>query len=96
MARTKTQTKSPFKGGKKHVHKTATKKPVEITASLQAAGKPTKFKPGSLALREIRKYQKSSDLLLRKIPFKRIVRQEVRKLDETNEMRFQQASFSVL
>ncbi|RVD83324.1 uncharacterized protein DFL_007716 [Arthrobotrys flagrans] len=34
-----------------------------------------KFRPGTVALREIRKYQKSTDLLLRKLPFSRLVRE---------------------
>lgn len=34
-----------------------------------------RFRPGTVALREIRKYQKSTDLLLRKLPFARIVRE---------------------
>ena len=33
-----------------------------------------RFRPGTVALREIRKYQKSTDLLIRKLPFSRIVR----------------------
>jgi histone H3-like centromeric protein A len=32
-----------------------------------------RFRPGTVALREIRKYQKSTDLLIRKLPFSRIV-----------------------
>jgi histone H3 len=36
--------------------------------------KPHRFKPGTIALREIRKYQKSTDLLIRKLPFQRLVR----------------------
>jgi len=35
---------------------------------------PHKFRPGTVALREIRKYQKSTELLLRKLPFQRLVR----------------------
>ncbi|EWC48299.1 histone H3-like centromeric protein cse-4 [Drechslerella stenobrocha 248] len=37
--------------------------------------KTHKFKPGTVALREIKKYQKSTDLLLRKLPFSRLVRE---------------------
>ncbi|XP_028274111.1 histone H3-like centromeric protein A [Parambassis ranga] len=37
--------------------------------------KKRKFRPGTKALREIRKYQKSTDLLLRKAPFSRLVRE---------------------
>jgi histone H3 len=45
---------------------------------LQIAGgvkKPHRFRPGTVALREIRKYQKSTDLLIRKLPFQRLVRE---------------------
>lgn len=34
-----------------------------------------RYKPGTVALREIRKYQKSTDLLLRKLPFARLVKE---------------------
>jgi len=33
-----------------------------------------RYKPGTVALREIRRYQKSTDLLLLKTPFQRLVR----------------------
>lgn len=33
-----------------------------------------RFRPGTVALREIRKYQKSSDLLIARAPFRRLVR----------------------
>ncbi|RPB00100.1 histone-fold-containing protein [Choiromyces venosus 120613-1] len=46
--------------------------------------KPTtrRWKPGTRALREIRQYQKSTDLLIRKLPFARLVREIA--LDYTN------------
>jgi histone H3 len=34
-----------------------------------------RYRPGTVALREIRRYQKSTDLLIRKAPFQRLVRQ---------------------
>lgn len=34
-----------------------------------------RYRPGTRALREIRQYQKSSDLLLRKLPFARLVKE---------------------
>jgi histone H3 len=37
--------------------------------------KPHRFRPGTVALREIRKYQKSTDLLLPKLSFERVVRE---------------------
>ena len=39
--------------------------------------KPRRYRPGTLALREIRKYQKSTELLIRKLPFQRLVREIV-------------------
>src|SRR5437660_12905885 len=45
---------------------------------LQPAGgvkKPHRFRPGTVALREIRRYQKSTELLIRKLPFQRLVRE---------------------
>ncbi|XP_076614485.1 histone H3-like centromeric protein A [Chaetodon auriga] len=40
-----------------------------------ASPKKRRFRPGTRALMEIRKYQKSTDLLLRKRPFSRLVRE---------------------
>ena len=39
------------------------------------APKPHRFRPGTVALREIRKFQKSTDLLIKKAPFSRLVKQ---------------------
>ncbi|CAG8511720.1 13008_t:CDS:2 [Acaulospora morrowiae] len=37
--------------------------------------KPRRYRPGTVALREIRQYQKTTHLLLRKLPFSRVVRE---------------------
>ena len=37
--------------------------------------RPRRFRPGTVALREIRKFQKSTELLIRKLPFQRVVRE---------------------
>jgi histone H3 len=37
--------------------------------------KPRRYRVGTVALREIRRYQKSTDLLIRKLPFQRLVRE---------------------
>ena len=53
---------------------------------------------GTVALREIRRYQKSTDLLLRKRPFQRIVREiadDMRALHES-EYRFQSTALGAL
>ena len=49
--------------------------------------KPRRYRPHTVALREIRKYQRTTDLLLRKMPFQRLVREIV--ADMGGEFRFQ-------
>ena len=44
--------------------------------------KPHRYRPGTVALREIRKYQKSTELLIRKLPFQRLVREIVQDIDD--------------
>ncbi len=48
--------------------------------------KPHRFRPGTVALREIRKYQKSTELLIRKLPFQRLVREIA--ADYKSDLRF--------
>ena len=56
--------------------------------------KPHRFKPGTVALREIRKYQKSTDLLIRKLPFQRMVREIAHEFKQ--ELRFQSSAVLAL
>jgi histone H3 len=56
--------------------------------------KPHRYKPGTVALREIRKYQKSSDLLLKKLPFQRLVKEIA--YDYKNDLRFQSSAILAL
>ena len=62
--------------------------------------KPHRFRPGTVALREIRKYQKSTDLLIRKIPFQRLVREVCKQLTTTlgldYDLRFQSTALLAL
>lgn len=37
--------------------------------------RPKRYRPGTVSLREIRKYQKTTELLMRKLPFNRLVRE---------------------
>jgi len=74
----------------KAVNKTA-KKSAPVTGGLK---KPHRFKPGTVALREIRKYQKSTDLLIRKLPFQRLVRDIAS--DYKSELRFQASAVLAL
>ena len=82
MARTKTTARKSSKGIKKPRKevainsKTARKTANHGSNSSSAGGikKPHRFRPGTVALRDIRKYQKSTELLIRKKPFQRIIR----------------------
>jgi histone H3 len=56
------------KSGKKGV-------PPTLRKTANPGKKPHRYRPGTVALREIRKYQKSTDLLIRKLPFQRLVRE---------------------
>ena len=51
--------------------------------------KSRRFRPGTVALRQIRRYQKSTELLIRKMPFLRLVREVAWELDKTKTLRFQ-------
>ena len=46
-----------------------------LQAATGGVKKPHRFRPGTVALREIRRYQKSTELLIRKLPFQRLVRE---------------------
>lgn len=47
--------------------------------------KKHRYKPGTVALQEIRRYQRSTDLLLLKLPFSRLVREIALSLRPSNE-----------
>ena len=73
MARTK-QTAQKSTGGtapRKQIAGKVARKGVPVTGM----NKPHRFRPGTVALREIRRYQKSTQLLLRKLPFQRLVKE---------------------
>ena len=53
-----------------------------------------RFRPGTMALREIRHYQKSLALLIRKLPFQRLVREIAQ--DFKSDLRFQGAAILCL
>eukprot|EP00995_Heteronema_vittatum_P007191 NODE_2332_length_800_cov_673.073236_g1624_i0.p1 GENE.NODE_2332_length_800_cov_673.073236_g1624_i0~~NODE_2332_length_800_cov_673.073236_g1624_i0.p1 ORF type:complete len:137 (+),score=44.65 NODE_2332_length_800_cov_673.073236_g1624_i0:71-481(+) len=74
MARTK-QTARKSTGGKAPRKQLATKMARKALPSVGGVKKPHRFRPGTVALREIRKFQKSTDLLIRKLPFQRLVRE---------------------
>ena len=56
--------------------------------------KPHRYRPGTVALREIRKYQKSTELLIRKLPFQRLFREIAQ--DFKTDLRFQSSAVLAL
>ncbi|KAL1791242.1 histone H3 [Sigmodon hispidus] len=57
--------------------------PANSAPSTGGVKKPHRYRPGTLALREIRRYQKSTELLIRKLPFQRLVREIAQDLKPT-------------
>ncbi len=74
MARTK-QTACKSTGGKApHIH-LVTIAACNLARSFGGIKKPHRWRPRTITLREIRKYQKNTDLLMRKAPFQHLVRE---------------------
>ena len=93
MARTK-QTARKSTGGKaprKHVTSKTVRKSPPAAGGIK---KPHRFRPGTRAMREIRKYQKTTELLLRKQPFQRLVREIA--ADFKSDLRFQGTALAAL
>ena len=75
--------------------KTARKRPnQDTTVQTQIKRKKHRYRPGTLALKEIRRFQKSTELLIRRLPFQRLVREiaGTYKVD----LRFQAAAIEAL
>ena len=90
MARTK-QTARKATGAKaprKQLANKAARKTTAVNNHDQGGiKKPHRFRPGTVALREIRKFQKSTELLIRKLPFQRLVREIAQ--EYKSDLRFQ-------
>merc|ERR1711953_875202 len=56
--------------------------------------RPPRYRPGTIVLREIRRYQKSTELLIRKLPFQRLVREIAQ--DFKTDLRFQSSAVMAL
>jgi histone H3 len=92
MARTKQRARKSTGG----------KKPRSYIAKLArrnapAAGgvkKPHRYRPGTVALRQIRKYQASTELLIRKLPFQRLVKEIAQ--EYKTDLRFQSTAILAL
>lgn len=95
MARTKTTARKSSAGVKRPRKEQATKT-ARKTAAFKSGGvkKPHRYRPGTVALREIRKYQKSTDLLIRRLPFQKLVKEIAS--ERSSGIRFQAAAINAL
>lgn len=99
MARTKQATKkTPAKtmhlgAGVTLVSKNS-KPSMQTALKTDSKKKAKRFRPGTVALREIRKFQKTTELLIRKLPFQRLVREIAQ--DYKADLRFQSSAIAAL
>ena len=95
MARTKQTVREKTLAGMKAPRKTVSNKAARKSAPIQLSIKrPHRYRPGTVALREIRKFQKSTDLLIRKLPFQRLVREIAGQVK--SDLRFQSQAILAL
>ena len=84
---------------KKSVDRKATRKHVATKAARRGGPetqtkKPHRYRPETVALRDIRKFRESTELLIRKLPFQKIVGEML--LDHGNNNRVQPSAFLAL
>ena len=97
MARTKQTARKQATPAGKAPRKQVTQASKAARKSAPAVGgvkKPHRYRPGTVALREIRKYQKSTELLIRKLPFQRLVREIA--TEYKSDLRFQSSAVLAL
>ena len=88
------QTARKSTGGKAPRTQLATKAARRFAPTAGGVMKPHRYRPGPPCLREIRKYQKSTELLIRKLPFQRLVREIAQ--DFKTDLRFQSTAILAL
>ena len=95
MARTKqTARKSAASAGKAPRKQIASKAARKTAPAMGGIKKPHRYRPGTVALREIKRYQKSTELLIRKLPFQRVVREVAQ--EYKSDLRFQSTAVLAL
>jgi histone H3 len=95
MARTK-QIPRHSTGGKvpRTQRQLATKAARKMAPADGGIKKPRRFRPGTVAIREIRRYQKSTELLIPKLPFQRLVREVAQQMKA--DLRFQHSALEAI
>ncbi|KAG5202226.1 hypothetical protein JEQ12_003616 [Ovis aries] len=93
MARTK-RTVYKSTGGKVPLKQLVSEAAGKSAPSTSGMTRPHRYRPGTVALREVRPYQKSTHLLIRKLPFQRLVREIAQ--DFKTDLKFQSAAIRTL
>ena len=94
MARTKQTARKSATGAKAPRKSLATKAARKSAPATGGVKKAHRYRPGTVALREIRKYQKSTELLIRRLPFQRLVRELAQEFKA--DLRFQSSAIAAL
>ena len=81
MARTKKISKPSADVKSQKKKSLVSQKVARKTAPVETGVKKRRYKPGKRALKEIKMYQKTTDNLLRRAPFVRLVRSMIKRLD---------------
>ena len=95
MARIKQTARKQISSSTKIPRKLMAAKAARKTApAMGGIKKPHRYRPGTVAIREIKKYQKSTELLIKKLPFQRFVREIAQ--DFNSNLRFQASAVAAL
>jgi len=88
LAHAQSQSKTKVTNSKSKPSAVKAEKPIKKTAPAEGGmKKKMRWRPGTVALREIKRYQKATDLLLAKAPFQRFIRAICDGID--GQLRFQ-------
>jgi len=93
-----------FVGGKKLQQKLTTKRTStrisggasNVEKVKEKVKKHKRYRPGVKALKEIRQYQKTTELLVRRLPFQRVVREIMQNLSKAQDLRIQAVALEAL
>ena len=88
------RSESPKKKGRESPKKKRKRRRIYTEKTVPGKKKKRRHRPGKGALREIRKFQERTDLLIRKLPFGRLVREI--SLDFSPDLRFQSSAIEAL
>merc|ERR1712000_534931 len=96
MSRTKQAARKTTSGkqARKQLATKSTARKTAVAPVTQSGAKRTRYKPGTVALKEIRHYQRSTEMIIRKMPFQRMVRSITKTFK--SEARFQCMAIAAL